>query len=171
MLSKLALWSTPGWEVIQPAQTTPTNSGTVPSQEAEAEYISREFLSLTDQSDRIKSVPKTFPLSPNPSDGEKAEEKVFHSIKEAGAKIDNLRLIVFNGVRTTGVDDATKKKKLIREVDFVVYMEYQSKFYLSFLEVKCCKEEKGLNGHRKKATGQLNKGRRHNKTWERVGSQ
>ena len=146
------------WSVVQPAQNDPNDDCSVPSEEAEANYISREFLNVWGQHGKsVISVPKTFPTSEDPTDGELAEKALFDILKEAGSNDQDLRLIIFNGLRSTEADDSTAGLKQIREMDSGVFLGYKKKKGISFMEVKCCKEEKGLKGHRKKAANQLNK--------------
>ena len=157
--SCVPLFCNSDWSVVQPAQNTPNHAGTVPSKEAEASYISSQFLNMWKQEDsRIISVPRTFTLSPAAKDGEKAEKVLFDILKKAGSNIPGLRMVVFSGLRCTGTGGTDSEEKLIiREIDSAVYLEYQGKRFASCLEVKCCKELKGLQTHRKKATGQLKK--------------
>ena len=159
MESGVPLFCNSAWSVVQPAQNTPNHAGTVPSKEAEASYISSQFLNMWEQEDdRIISVPRTFTLSPAAKDGEKAEKVLFDILKEAGSNIPGLRMVMFSGLRCTAVGDTGSEEKLIiREIDSSVYLEYQGKRYASFFETKCCKDETGLKQHRKKSTGQLKK--------------
>jgi len=151
------LYGNVAWSVVQPAQEDPLADSCVPSEEAEAAYISNEFLNVWDkQGQSVISVPKTFP-DPK-TDGEKAEKALFEVLKEAGSNDPNLRLIIFNGLRSSGAADENSDLKLIREIDSAVFLESnKTKKSASYMEVKCCKNESGLKSHRKKATNQLNK--------------
>ena len=151
------LYGNVAWSVVQPAQQDPLADSCVPSEEAEAAYISNEFLNVwKKQGQSVISVPKTFPDPKN--DGEKAEKALFEVLKEAGSNDPDLRLIIFNGLRSTGAADENSDLKLIREIDSAVFLEFnKTKKSASYMEVKCCKDESGLKSHRKKATNQLNK--------------
>jgi len=66
--------------VVQPPQ-----GDSVPSAEAEAANISREFMDLTmtcQQHQMVIFIPSTFPLSPKQKDGEVAEMKLFDAVKK-----------------------------------------------------------------------------------------
>ena len=140
----LHLWKNSSWEVVQPPQGDTSSSDSVPSAEAEAAYISREFMNLTDQQHQVISIPSTFPLSPNPGDGELAEMKLFEAVKNAGENTPGLRMLIFNGLRCSGVKEENSDKKLIREIDLSVFCEYQGRRFISLMEVKCCNVQKGL---------------------------
>ena len=146
------------WSVAQPATEDPTDDGYVPSEEAEANYISNEFLNVWNQEDKsVICVPKTFPESENPTDGELAEKKVLDVLKEAGTSDPDLRVVIFSGLRSTGTDDKNPGLKLIREIDDSVMVEYKKKKSAAYMEVKCHSMESGLKGARKKAVNQLKK--------------
>ena len=66
----------------------------------------------------VLSVPKMFPPDKDLNAGSKAEKDVFQELKNAASKIKDLSLIMFNGVRTTGVLTHEKEKNTIREIDF-----------------------------------------------------
>ena len=154
----LHLWKNSSWEVVQPHKDSASSSPSVPSAEAEAAYISREFMDLTNQQDQVITIPSDFPLSPQKKDGELAEMKLFEAVKKAGANTPGLRMLIFNGLRCSGVKEENSDKKLIREIDLSVFCEYQGKHFITFLEVKCCNaafKQAWLQKHRKKATGQL----------------
>ena len=154
----LNLYGNDDWSVVQPATEDPTSDDFIPSEEAEANFISNEFINVWDQADKsVICVPKTFPLSENPTDGEKAEKKVFDVLKEAGTSDPDLRMVIFSGLRSTGPDDKNSGLKLIREIDNSVLLEYKKKKSTSYFEIKCCDKESGLKQHRKKAANQLNK--------------
>ena len=148
------LYGNVAWSVVQPAQEDPLADSCVPSEEAEAAYISNGFLNVWDkQGQSVITVPKTFP-DPK-TDGERAEKALFDVLKEAGSNDPDLRLIIFSGLRSTGADDKNSGLKLIREIDGSVLLEFNTKKSASFMEVKCCKDESGLKNHRKKAVNQL----------------
>ena len=108
----MALYCNPIWSVVQPAQNTPNHAGTVPSKEAEASYISSQFLNMWKQEEnRIISVPRTFTLGPAANEGEMAEKVLFDILKEAGSNIPGLRMIMFSGLRCTAACDAGSDKK------------------------------------------------------------
>ena len=88
------LWSDPRWRICQPAQEDAGKAASVPSEEAEAAYISQEFLNLSGQSSTVICVPTHFLLSPERRRDELAEEQVFNWIKELG-EIEGMRKIVF----------------------------------------------------------------------------
>ena len=78
----------PDWEVVQSAQETLPDSDTIHKVDtASAVYVSREFMKATEQNENVITVPKTFPLSGPPKEGELAEKEVFEKLKEAAKKI------------------------------------------------------------------------------------
>ena len=114
------LWCNPDWEVVQSAQETLNDSDAGPKIDtASAVYVSREFMNATGQNDNVITVPKTFPLSDPPTEGELAEKAVFEKLQEAAKKIKGLKLIMLSGLRTTGVSKDTDQGKFsIKEIDF-----------------------------------------------------
>ena len=114
------LWCNPDWKVVQSAQETLTDSDTGPKIDtASAVYVSREFMKATKQNENVITVPKTFPLSDPPTEGELAEKAVFEKLREAAKKIKGLKMIMLSGLRTTGVMKETDEGKLsIKEIDF-----------------------------------------------------
>ena len=74
-------------------------------------------MNLTDQNaqDSVISVPKTFELSANPSDGEKAEKAVFEAFKSL--QIPGYKMVIFSGLRFTGQKDLSSEDQIIRESD------------------------------------------------------
>ena len=122
------LWCNPDWEVVQSAQDSSSDSDTGPKIDtASAIYVSREFMKATGQTENVIAVPKTFPLSDPPTEGELAEQAVFEKLREAAKKIEGLKMIMLSGLRTTGVTKETDKGKLsIKEIDF------RNGFYVCF---------------------------------------
>ena len=74
-------------------------------------------MNLTDQNaqDSVISVPKSFELSANPKDGEKAEKEVFEAFKSL--QIPGYKMVIFSGLRFTGQKDLSSEDQIIRESD------------------------------------------------------
>ena len=84
------LFENPDWKVVTAAndETTQTTSAS----EAIEEYISREFMNLTDQKEygNVISIPKNFQLGDSPSQGELAENLFLMHLKVWRIKVIRL---------------------------------------------------------------------------------
>ena len=148
------LWHS-DWAVVQPAQVEANLQSNIPSQLAVSNYIDKEFSVLTNQhSSGVISVPAVFPISQQPSEGERAEMVVFNLLKGVAKKIPDMKVVFFHGLSFTG-ERIGMPGKVIREMDFAIFIRYLGKHFTSAFEVKCCGLEKGLKEHRKKAHNQL----------------
>ena len=150
------LWSDPRWRICQPAQEDAGKAASVPSEEAEAAYISHEFLNLSGQSSTVISVPSHFPLSHERRRDELAEEQVFNWIKKL-EEIEGMRKVVFfHSLRCQGIKDEKDKglgKHVARELDFSVYIDHRESKFNFLFEVKSYDdkaEHKNLYNPRKK---------------------
>ena len=142
------------WTVVQPAQVEAHLPANIPSHHAVSCYIHKEFPVLTNQQSGVISVPAVFPISQQPSEGERAEMVVFNLLKGAAKMIPDMKVVFFHGLSFTG-ERVGMPGKVIREMDFAIFIRYLGRHFAAAFEVKCCRFEKGLKEHRKKAQNQL----------------
>ena len=114
------LWGNPDWKIVHQGKEALSNEDSSSELEAvTAAYVSRQFMSSTNQKKDVITVPNTYSVIESSTEGEKAEALVFNRLKEASSRIDGLKLILFSGLRTAGVmKDEDQGKVSIKEIDF-----------------------------------------------------
>ena len=125
---------------------------TVSKPEDEPGISVRAFFEEQLSTSPVAFVPKRYAFSgvEEKTLGEEAEKRVSESIRKAGSEIPGIQIVCFQGVRVV----AGCPIKL-REVDFCLFISYQSRNYIVVMEVKCCAKPESSRGHSKKAISQL----------------
>jgi hypothetical protein len=96
-------------------------------------------------------------LSSQPRLGELAEKLVLDKVEKCAQDIHGLRVITFHSTRVTGSVDASSNVEAIREVDNMVFAEYNGLKFTFMFETKCNQVISTSTQTRKKAITQLEK--------------
>ena len=110
----------------------------------------RDFFEKELLSKGVAFVPKTYEMSGDPRKklGEEAEKRVFDMVRNAGRDITGIQIVCFHGVRVIA-------KRILREIDFCLFIKYKGRQFIMILEVKCNANPEGSRGTSKKAITQL----------------